>query len=239
MAVLRYKGEDTNFEDKCVGSIIHRRYILTAAQCLWHKTGIKVDHVILGEHNKNTDIDCNVFKGPGGEEIERECADPVQRYEVESSVYHPNFNISQYTNDIGLIRLATEVSWEYNIQPICLPVTPQLRVRLFKEFIVTGWGSNERYQQHQVLQEAVLPLASNADCQQRSSIELTERQLCAGGGLRVQTGGGDGGGPWVTPPTTTEPCVLCNLVLLRLGWKPATKNTGTQFLPAWPVSWTG
>ncbi|KAL1401364.1 hypothetical protein pipiens_006665 [Culex pipiens pipiens] len=130
--------------------------------------------------------------GPGGEEIERECADPVQRYEVESFVY-PYY--PQHKNDIGLIRIATEVSWEYNIQPICLPVTPQLRVRLFKEFIVTGWGLNELYQPHQVLQEAVLPLASNADCQQRSSIDLTERQLCAGGGHRAETGFGDGGGP--------------------------------------------
>lgn len=131
----------------------------------------------------------------------------MQRYEVESFVYHPNFYYPQFTNDIGLIRLATEVSWEFkysvtrfishldNIQPICLPVTPQLRVRLFKEFIVTWWGLNEFYQPHQVLREAVLPLASNAVCQQRLGIKLTKRQLGAGGELQVQRGFRDIGGP--------------------------------------------
>lgn len=199
MALLRYETNGA-FIDGCGGSIISKRYVLTAAHCLKTRSTLRIDHVILGEHTRSTEIDCNIFRGPNLEEIERDCADPAEQFKVESFVIHPDYNRPKFANDIGLIRLERDITWKYHIRPICLPVTPELRAKQFDRYVVTGWGTTENQTGSDVLLEAILPRVSNADCQQkmaenRLNVALSDKQMCAGGEKLVDTCRGDSGGP--------------------------------------------
>ncbi|XP_055526533.1 serine protease grass-like [Wyeomyia smithii] len=191
MALLRFKDFNLEIVDGCGGTLIHERNVLTAAHCLQDKK-LKLDHVRLGEHNKITDIDC---EGDDGD-----CAGPVQDVMVEHAIPHPNYNRPRYSNDIGLIRLATSVTFNDQIKPICLPTSSEFRNLLHSKYVLTGWGTTEANSVSNVLLKAYLPRVENAECAQilkrnSLSITLSESQLCAGGTERKDSCKGDSGGP--------------------------------------------
>lgn len=66
--------------------------------------------VVLGEHTKGQDIDCNIYHNSKGEEIERDCAGPIEEFGIESFDVHQDYNRPKYSNDIGLIRLDKDVT---------------------------------------------------------------------------------------------------------------------------------
>ncbi|XP_058449065.1 serine protease grass-like [Malaya genurostris] len=201
MALLQY-NQNGELIDGCGGSLINNRYVLTAAHCIKTRSTIRLVQVRLGEHTRNQDIDCNIYRDNNGVEIERDCADPVEDYQVESFEIHPDYNRPKYSNDIGLIRLDRSVTMKYHIRPICLPVTPQLRSKQFERYIVTGWGTTENQTGSQALLQATVPRVNNDECQQkmlqnRLNVQLSDKQLCAGGSDKVDTCRGDSGGPLV------------------------------------------
>merc|ERR1719193_2095744 len=109
----------------CGGTIINRRYVLTAAHCLYDKynnkhpvSGVKV---IAGEH----DICDNVNEG--GQLIE------VERF-IERSDYANN------ANDIAILKLKSDIQFGARVMPACLPTDPT-KMYVGEEAIVSGWGS--------------------------------------------------------------------------------------------------
>lgn len=58
-----------------------------------------------GEHNISSPIDCEEEE-PGVVE----CAPPYQDVAVAAAIPHPLYNPVEYTNDIGLIRLAAPLN---------------------------------------------------------------------------------------------------------------------------------
>lgn len=199
MAILQY-NQNGNIVGNCAGSLINNRYVLTAAHCIKTRSEIPLHSVILGEHTKNQAEDCNVFRDNAGNELERECAGPIEEFGIESTELHEDYNRPKFSNDIGLIRLNRDVIMKDHIQPICLPTTKSLQTQAFPTYIVTGWGTTENKTGANVLMEANLNHVEIPTCKKEMSkikifIELSDKQVCAQGKGLVDACKGDSGGP--------------------------------------------
>nr|CAD7198183.1 unnamed protein product [Timema douglasi] len=138
MTLLGYRLSDGKLYFLCGGTLINRRYVLTAAHCL-QPEGATLELVRLGELDTSTEQDCE--EPYPGEKI---CADPVLDINIEKVVKHKRFNIPFLKNDIALLRLVSEVpSYTDFIRPICLPFGLNLTEDGDKKYQVAGWGKTE------------------------------------------------------------------------------------------------
>uniref|UniRef100_A0A8D8F8J9 Venom serine protease Bi-VSP n=1 Tax=Culex pipiens TaxID=7175 RepID=A0A8D8F8J9_CULPI len=191
MALLAYRSEGSgSTEYDCGGSLINKRYVLTAAHCVYPTTPFQVR---LGEHDVSSTIDCNPNDAS-------DCAPPVQDVDIDYIVRHQRHDNRRKQNNIALIRLARDASFDDHIQPICLPVTQALREQKLQRYIVIGFGFTEFLgDKSDILLKATVPAVSRADCQKqydRYNMSIGESHLCAGS---VEDGHdactGDSGGP--------------------------------------------
>lgn len=191
MALLAYREEHSDEpEYYCGGSLINKRYVLTAGHCVYPKTPFQVR---LGEHDLGSTRDCNPNDAS-------DCAPPVQDVAIDYIVRHQRQDKRARNNNIALIRLAREVIFDDHIQPICLPVTPTLREQKLPRYTVIGFGTTDFLEggRSNVLLKAMVPAVSRADCQKvfGAAFTLDETHLCAG---TVEDGrdpcAGDSGGP--------------------------------------------
>lgn len=60
----------------------------------------------MGEYDKRNETDCVYYRYR-----KPDCADKVKEYRIESFVAHPDFDVDEATNDIGLIKLADDVEY--------------------------------------------------------------------------------------------------------------------------------
>lgn len=89
--------------------------------------------VRLGEYDLTKQIDC----------LGNTCADPVVVVGVEQKIPHEGYNEKNKNraNDIGLIRLDSEVTFSDYVRPICLPSSANSPRTLPNERLVSaGWG---------------------------------------------------------------------------------------------------
>lgn len=90
--LLEYVPDCKAYKFVCAGTIIHKRWVLTAGQCFFYTNGVRVDRklfFILAGTNVPIGFDDNEF------------------YPVDRAIEHQKYNGSTFSNDIGLLHVRT------------------------------------------------------------------------------------------------------------------------------------
>jgi len=121
--------------------------------------------------------------------------------DVEQIIIHKDYDHNTHANDIGLIRLKTNVNYSQYIQPICLPSAVEMEPSRDSDVLeICGWGANEQQSRSEIKQALFVPHFNHAACQQKyHDYNISESQLCAGGMRRKDSCAGDSGGPLLKP----------------------------------------
>lgn len=205
LALLEYQTYTTNrTEFRCAGTLISNRHVLTSANCVsrlpleW-----KLIHVRLGEHQLDTDPDCeNLYNF-------QECADPMVNVPVESIIVHPQYNPNDQTNNIAIIRLNKSVSYTEWILPICLPkyleFESQKATNVF--MTVSGFGTLDKRSKNNAKNKLSVLITSDDTCTpyfKDLNVITTDTQICASGRKYKNFCINDNGGPLMTARSTNQ-----------------------------------
>jgi len=164
----------------CGATLLNKRYAMTAMHCVTDATNLVV---ALGEHNIRQDIENQ----------------QVQGIKVERVIKRPDYNTNTIDNDIALLRLSSEVEFNNNVIPACLPTNRDQQYANW-EAVVSGWGTtSEGGSTSDVLKETTQTILSSTDpvCVTGSQDNPVPNSKMCGYKQGTDSCQGDSGGPLV------------------------------------------
>ncbi|XP_055837859.1 chymotrypsin-2-like isoform X2 [Episyrphus balteatus] len=214
----------------CGGTIIHRRYIATAAHC-----------TLFLEDPQNILIQA-------GFNATEKTVQFTRIYEAEEFINHPNYNWLTSYNDISLIKTKTPIEWAWHIGPICLPINQEYNNFDFEPVDIVGWGTTSfAGSLSKNLQTATVYVVPYNDCQTQIPF-VQHSELCtylqgkdscqrdSGGPVVskgytrqyllgiISRGNACGSGPGINTRTTSYLEWIYHVIEGSLCYKPLKKN---------------
>uniref|UniRef100_A0AAG5CUK2 Peptidase S1 domain-containing protein n=1 Tax=Anopheles atroparvus TaxID=41427 RepID=A0AAG5CUK2_ANOAO len=170
---------------QCGGSIVGRRWIITAAHCLTRQ-------------NTNETLEADLFRVYTGI-IDISTIDDHFYRTVDEVIVHREYSPVMYTTDIGLLRLKRNITYNSFIKPVCLyNRTADISAFYGRDGKVTGWGFNRDGVISNVLNYLEVPVVPQKTCSQRNVqfnvVLAVGESFCAGHADGNSVCNGDSGG---------------------------------------------
>ncbi|KAG5674242.1 hypothetical protein PVAND_004222 [Polypedilum vanderplanki] len=121
---------------------------------------------------------------------------------VTNYIQHPNFDITNYNNDISILNFSKALKYSSHIRPIKLPFYDKNNLKIGTNVKIAGWGMMSYYSNDlppQQLYSTTVKVSDFDSCSTNYSTqfqELTENMLCASA-YNKDACLGDSGGPLV------------------------------------------
>jgi len=186
--VLLYQtaADGKNNDEKCGGTIICPRFVMSAAQCTAPGSSYKI---YIGVHRQTTDLILDNL------------------HVVKKAHVHPKYQIGMYPKnyDYAIMELRNPIRINSDAKAIFLPDGSE-KYNDKSLFLTSGWGqtSNTTLELSDVLLSVTLPFVPHRVCKDRYP-EVTPQMMCAGDidKGKIDTCWGDIGGPlaWLDPKT--------------------------------------
>ncbi|KAH8270429.1 hypothetical protein KR018_009955 [Drosophila ironensis] len=166
----------------CGGTLLDRRWVLTAGHCT-----MGVTHF-------------DVYLGTKSVEDTAQLGGLVLR--SNKFIVHERFNPETAANDIALVKLPRDIAFTARIQPASLPTHHRHDQFAGMSVVASGWGAMVEMTNSDSMQYTELKVISNAECAQEYDV-VSAGVICAKGLKDETVCTGDSGGPLVLKDTQT------------------------------------